>query len=73
MSNGKFENFQVQQNPSQTEITQGFVIPPNVQFNINVAGMSTFQNSQTKQLKGGSNGFMTVQNPGLLTREKIEL
>jgi hypothetical protein len=44
-----------------------------VQFNINVAGMSTFQNSQTKQLKGGSNGFMTVQNPGLLTREKIEL
>jgi hypothetical protein len=36
--------------------------------------MNNYQNAQGKQpLKQAGNGFQTVTNPGILTREKIEM
>ena len=50
----------VQQGINTTQV--GFQIPPNVQFNINLAGMSTFQSNLPKNVsvKNNPSGFMTV-------------
>jgi hypothetical protein len=41
---------------------------------MNATAMSSYQNNQAKQfMKQIGNGLQSVQNPGVLTREKIEM